>query len=172
MNAFKSYFVPRKAASRAQAAKEKSKSNVASEAPPRSDVAPRAPPASGLASPVGSPSDSIRSSALYPAGDFRNDHKSVNDVRAEVVCNYMYQQLLEKGYTTGAIPGEGVVLKKGKNDYAYCPADLRQYQYGLYDMSMELNVRVCDFPGSLPRRQHPRPACLAPPSSNGSRSAR
>lgn len=150
MDAFKSYFVPNKASSKSKSATaaEKEKSTVVSEHPPR-NVAPRPPPPSGPTSLGGSRPDSIRSSALYPVGDFRNDHESVNDVKAEVVCNYMYQQQLGLGYTTGTLPGEGVVLKKGKNDYTCCPADLRQYQYGLYDMSMELNVRVCDLPYPL-----------------------
>lgn len=40
------------------------------------------------------------------------------------------------------LPGEGVVLKKGKNNYTCCPPQLRDIPYGLYDMAMELNVRV------------------------------
>ncbi|RYP89456.1 hypothetical protein DL769_000007 [Monosporascus sp. CRB-8-3] len=138
MNIFKSYFVPKKAASKAKAGKEKA--TVVTEVK-SNNGARQGAPASGPASLPGSRPDSIRSSALFPVGDFRNDQDTVNDVRAEVVCNYMYQQQLERGYTTGALPGEGVVLKKRKNDYTCCPADLRQYQHGLYDMSMELNVR-------------------------------
>ncbi|RYP78864.1 hypothetical protein DL771_000249 [Monosporascus sp. 5C6A] len=138
MNVFKSYFVPKKAASKAKAGKEKA--TVVTETKPNNGARQGAP-VSGPASLRGSRPDSIRSSALFPVGDFRNDLDSVNDVRAEVVCNYMYQQQLERGYTTGVLPGEGVVLKKRKNDYTCCPADLRQHQYGLYDMSMELNVR-------------------------------
>ena len=171
MNAFKSYFVPKKAASdkARPAAREKEAAAATAQASGSNGNnssggrdatttttttmttaaaglgAPGPTPASGPTSLGGtSRPDSLRSSnLLYPAGDFRNDAESASDVRAEVVCNYMYQRQLERGYATGLSPAEGVVLKKGKNDYTCCPPDLRQFQYGLYDMTMELNVRVC-----------------------------
>lgn len=58
------------------------------------------------------------------------------------MCSWLYQQQLERQYATGMLPGEGVVLKKTKNDYTCCPPQLRDISRGLYDMSMELNVRV------------------------------
>ena len=166
MKAFKSYFVPKKAdASQAKpAAKEKAATSSSSSQPEgigggrdtsAATVTTGVIPQAGLTTPASGPMslrgpaslasrpDSLRSSSLlYPVGDFRNDAESAGDVRAEVVCNYMYQRQLERGYTTGLLPTEGVVLKKGKNDYTCCPPDLRQYQYSLYDMTMELNVRV------------------------------
>ena len=165
MKAFKSYFVPKKADSpkAKPAVKEKAAASSSSSQPRgngggrdiAAETATTGLPQAGLTTPASGPTslgdpaslasrpDSLRSSSLlYPAGDFRNDAESAGDVRAEVVCNYMYQRQLERGYTTGLLPTEGVVLKKGKNDYTCCPPDLRQYQYSLYDMTMELNVRV------------------------------
>ncbi|KXJ92069.1 glycosyl transferase family group 2-domain-containing protein, partial [Microdochium bolleyi] len=57
------------------------------------------------------------------------------------MCNWLYQQQLEKQYATGMIPGEGVVLKKARDSYACYPPQLRDMPFSLYDMSMALNVR-------------------------------
>ncbi|KAI1773548.1 glycosyl transferase family group 2-domain-containing protein [Hypoxylon cercidicola] len=80
-------------------------------------------------------------SSLYPRGDFRNDHESLINVKADVMCSWLYQQQLERQYATGILPGEGVVLKKGKNNYACCPPQLRDIPNSLHDMAMQLNVR-------------------------------
>ncbi|KAI1105127.1 glycosyl transferase family group 2-domain-containing protein [Jackrogersella minutella] len=85
--------------------------------------------------------DSAYANSIYPSGDFRNTRESIVNVKADVVCSWLYQQQLERQYATGMLPGEGVVLKKGKNNYTCCPPQLRDIPYGLYDMSMELNVR-------------------------------
>ncbi|KAL7623408.1 hypothetical protein AAE478_007090 [Parahypoxylon ruwenzoriense] len=86
-------------------------------------------------------SASIYQSSIYPVGDFRNARENIVDVKADVVCSWLYQQQLERQYATGMLPGEGVILKKGKNNYACCPPQLREIPNGLFDMSMELNVR-------------------------------
>ncbi|KAI1841178.1 hypothetical protein JX266_012645 [Neoarthrinium moseri] len=83
-----------------------------------------------------------RRTSLYPQGDFRNSARdSLLDVKADVMCNWLYQQQLEKQYATGMLPGEGAVIKKGRNDYACCPPLLRNMQGSLFEMAMELNVR-------------------------------
>ncbi|KAH6655564.1 glycosyl transferase family group 2-domain-containing protein [Truncatella angustata] len=80
--------------------------------------------------------------SLYPAGDFRNSGRdSLLDVKADVMCNWLYQRQLEKQYVTGMLPGEGVVIKKGKQNYACCPPQLQETPGSLYEMAMELNVR-------------------------------
>ncbi|KAI2630129.1 glycosyl transferase family group 2-domain-containing protein [Xylaria nigripes] len=89
---------------------------------------------------VSRPGSSHRSS-LYPTGDFRNVRENLLDVKADVMCSWLYQQQLERQYATGILPGEGVVLKKGRNNYACCPPQLQDIKYSLYDMAMELNVR-------------------------------
>ncbi|KAI1363724.1 glycosyl transferase family group 2-domain-containing protein [Xylaria arbuscula] len=92
----------------------------------------------------GTPARSLmgsRPASLYPTGDFRNARESLLDVKSDVMCSWLYQQQLERQYATGILPGEGVVLKKGRNNYACCPPQLRDMQNSLYDMAMELNVR-------------------------------
>ncbi|KAI0206843.1 glycosyl transferase family group 2-domain-containing protein [Astrocystis sublimbata] len=89
----------------------------------------------------GSPMGS-RPASIYPTGDFRNGpRESLLDVKADVMCSWLYQQQLERQYATGILPGEGVVLKKGRNNYACCPPQLQDMKYSLYDMAMELNVK-------------------------------
>ncbi|KAI0842476.1 glycosyl transferase family group 2-domain-containing protein [Hypoxylon sp. FL0890] len=114
---------------------------------PRSN-APTSTPTTALApgivaprSPYISRAASANTSSIFPTGDFRNARESIINVKSDVVCSWLYQQQLERQYATGMLPGEGVVLKKGKNDYACCPPQLRDIPNGLYDMSMVLNVR-------------------------------
>ncbi|ORY65012.1 glycosyl transferase family group 2-domain-containing protein [Pseudomassariella vexata] len=84
---------------------------------------------------------STRRASFYPTGDFRNHQESLLDVKADVMCSWLYQQQLEKQYATGMLPGEGVVLKKAKGNYSCCPPQLQEMPNSLYDMAMELNVR-------------------------------
>ncbi|KAI1762162.1 glycosyl transferase family group 2-domain-containing protein [Hypoxylon sp. FL1150] len=83
----------------------------------------------------------INRNSIFPKGDFRNAHESLIDVKADVMCSWLYQQQLERQYATGVLPGEGVVVKKGKNSYTCCPPRLRDMPNSLYDMAMQLNVR-------------------------------
>ncbi|KAI1751675.1 glycosyl transferase family group 2-domain-containing protein [Xylaria castorea] len=91
--------------------------------------------------PMGSRPASTYRNSIYPTGDFRNARESLVDVKADVMCSWLYQQQLERQYATGILPGEGVVLKKGRNNYACCPPQLQEMKYSLYDMAMELNVK-------------------------------
>lgn len=80
--------------------------------------------------------------SIYPAGDFRNTARdSLLDVKTDVMCSWLYQRQMEKQYVTGMLPGEGVVIKKGRNNYACCPPQLRDLPGNLHDMAMQLNVR-------------------------------
>lgn len=109
-------------------------------------------------SPAASRPASLYPSSLYPSGDFRNAPANLVDIKADVMCSWLYQQQLERQYATGILPGEGVVLKKGRNNYACCPPHLQDMQYSLYDMAMELNVRVRFVPS--------RPYCPANPAAS------
>ncbi|KAI1270584.1 glycosyl transferase family group 2-domain-containing protein [Xylariaceae sp. FL1019] len=88
----------------------------------------------------GSRPASLYHGSTFPSGDFRNAD-SLADIKADVMCSWLYQQQLESQYATGILPGEGVILKKGRNNYACCPPQLQDMKYGLFDMAMELNVR-------------------------------
>lgn len=83
-----------------------------------------------------------RSSSLYPEGDFRNGpRESVMSVKADVVVSWLHQQQMEKLWAVGA-PGEGVVLKKTKDDFTCCPPSLRTDPSGIFDYITAMNVRV------------------------------
>ncbi|KAK7931686.1 Glucans biosynthesis glucosyltransferase H [Apiospora marii] len=109
--------------------------------------APAPTPMSGLTtpkSPYGSRPGSLYSNhraSYFPQGDFRNNADNLADVKADVMCSWLYQSQLERQFATGMLPGEGVVLKKGKNNFACCPPQLRDIRNGLYESAMELNVR-------------------------------
>ncbi|KAI1389537.1 glycosyl transferase family group 2-domain-containing protein [Hypoxylon trugodes] len=146
MGVFKSYFTP----ARAKENKEKSH-----EVPTPESSNPIAPLsftptllAPGIAAPktpyesyTPQPRSTSPASSLDPIEQIRNARKNFINVRSDVMCSWLYQQQLERQYTTGLEFDEGVVLKKGKNDYACCPPSLQEVPNGLYDMIMELNVR-------------------------------
>ncbi|KAI0019222.1 glycosyl transferase family group 2-domain-containing protein [Xylariomycetidae sp. FL0641] len=67
--------------------------------------------------------------------------KNINDIKAEVICSWLWQQQISKQYTSGGMLGEGVVLKKRKGEYACFPQSLKDIEDGLYDNIQKLNVR-------------------------------
>lgn len=150
MGFLKSYFAPGKSKDEGEKGHSKKPSEAISENSLKNDgaigrTAPVATPNFSIpTTPMGSRPPSSYRGSLYPSGDFRNARESLLDVKADVMCSWLYQQQLERQYATGILPGEGVVLKKGRNDYACCPAQLQDMRYSLYDMVMELNVRVCN----------------------------
>jgi hypothetical protein len=80
--------------------------------------------------------------SLYPTGDFRNSSvPEINDMKTEIMCNYLHQQQLKKMWANGSRE-EGVLLKKSKDDYTCCPPDLQLRRKGLFDAVKKLNVRV------------------------------
>ncbi|KAJ2993300.1 hypothetical protein NUW58_g1885 [Xylaria curta] len=145
MGLLKSYFAPGKGKDEEEKGKNTEVSEVGE---PGLDlkhlsaggIAPAATPNFYPGTPFRTPATS-RPSSLYPTGDFRNARESLVDVKADVMCSWLYQQQLERQYATGILPGEGVVLKKGRNNYACCPPQLQEMKYSLYDMAAELNVR-------------------------------
>lgn len=80
--------------------------------------------------------------SLYPTGDFRNAAlDEITQIKSDVMVNYLHQQQLEHMWSDGT-PGEGVVLKRSRDQYTSCPAELSQYEGGFFDAVRKLNVRV------------------------------
>ena len=64
------------------------------------------------------------------------------------MVNYLHQQQLEHMWSDGT-PGEGVILKKSRDQYTSCPAELSQYEGGFFDAARKLNVKVSPFENFL-----------------------
>ena len=93
------------------------------------------------ASTLGTPRTS-RPASLYPAGDFRNSAlEEIIDIKCDVMVNWLHQQQLESMWSTGG-PGEGVVLKKTRDNFTCCPSELAEYRGEFFDAIRALNVRV------------------------------
>lgn len=84
-----------------------------------------------------------RPASLYPAGgEYRNSqHDEINEIKSDVMVNWLYQQQMERLWTAGGVD-EGVVLKKGRGAYTCCPADITEEPYGFFKAVETLNVRV------------------------------
>lgn len=78
--------------------------------------------------------------SLYPPSAYTCD-KEVNNLKCDVMVNWLYQQQMERLWTTG-VPDEGVVLKKARESYTACPEDLQENQNGFYNAVEKLNVRA------------------------------
>jgi hypothetical protein len=102
---------------------------------------------SGVPSMYGSPMNggsrnSSRPASLYPVGDFRNSPmEEINDIKCEVMVNWLHSQQEEKLWTSGE-EEEGVVLKKSRGMYTCSPADLADEQAGFFQAVQTLNVKV------------------------------
>lgn len=80
--------------------------------------------------------------SVFPIGDFRNaSAEDINDVKCEVMVNWLHSQQEEKQWLSGD-EEEGVVLKKSKGAYASAPASLRTESSMLIEAIAQLNVRV------------------------------
>ncbi|KAJ4352796.1 hypothetical protein N0V95_003958 [Ascochyta clinopodiicola] len=62
------------------------------------------------------------------------------DAKCDVMAQWLHSKQEERIWTTGE-PGEGVLIKKTKGAYAYCPAALFEDGTGLYQAVSALNVR-------------------------------
>ncbi|OLN86512.1 Glucans biosynthesis glucosyltransferase H [Colletotrichum chlorophyti] len=128
MKAFKSYFAPDMAP--AQPATEMSNPSRLQSG----SATPRLP-----AGPYRTPS--TRTSARQSTMSASNKHaSSIMDFKADVTVLSIYQDQLRKMYAMSFNLGEGVVLKKGRNDYVCAPPQLASVPNGFYDMVMQLNV--------------------------------
>ncbi|CZR60536.1 uncharacterized protein PAC_10432 [Phialocephala subalpina] len=130
MNAIKGYLQP---------ASKKPKAEKKSIPTPPIELTVTPPLGSPLSTtPAGSRFPS-RPSSLYPAGDFRNAaRESILDIKSDVMVNWLHQQQLEKLWAVEN-GNEGVILKKGKGDFACSPAVLRHNIF--YDQVIAMNVR-------------------------------
>ena len=92
-----------------------------------------------------------RPGSIYPTGDFRNSTADgLQDIKCDVMVNYLHQQQLELMWTAGST-NEGVVLKKRRDQFTCCPPDLANYENEFFDAVRGLNTRVRKgLPSSLP----------------------
>ena len=84
-----------------------------------------------------------RPGSIYPVGDFRNAAmEEINEIKCDVMVNWLHSQQEEKLWTTGE-PEEGVVLKMSRGKYTCSPYDLADEPVGFFKAVETLNVRVC-----------------------------
>ncbi|KAI9647811.1 hypothetical protein NHQ30_004199 [Ciborinia camelliae] len=135
MNAVKGYLAPGK---KAEKGVKKTKKTVIP-APAQMEMQRTPPLGSSMAD---SFIDRSRPSSLYPEGDFRNGpRESVMNVKADVVVSWLHQQQMEKLWGVGA-PGEGVILKRARDNFTCCPPSLKTEPSGIFDYIVALNVRA------------------------------
>ena len=68
--------------------------------------------------------------------------EEINDIKCEVMVNWLHSQQEERLWTSGE-EEEGVVLKKSRGMYTCSPADLAEEQAGYFQAVQTLNVKVC-----------------------------
>jgi len=140
MNAIRGYFQP---AAKKPSKKPTRKSRDAKPAVvnPVREMRATAPIESETSTPTRSPLTS-RPSSIFPSGDFRNaPRESVLDTRADVMVSWLEQQQQEKLWSK-SMEGEGVVLKKSKDNFTCCPETLKTDSIGLFRSVVAMNVRV------------------------------
>ena len=92
-------------------------------------------------SPSTSRAPSLRHSFL-PAGDVRNhDSDTINEIRNDMMVNWLYEQQLRKQLASGMDPYEGVVLKKARGNFTCCPPQMAAIPDSLYAVVSLMNVR-------------------------------
>ena len=132
MKSFKSYLKPGKAAAKEKESAAQEMTTV-QQGTRTGSIAP---------SINGTPRTS-RPASLYPAGDFRNSAlEEIIDIKCDVMVNWLHQQQLESMWSSGS-SGEGVVLKKTRDNFTCCPSELAESRGEFYDAVRMLNVRVC-----------------------------
>ncbi|KAL2881380.1 hypothetical protein SGCOL_003330 [Colletotrichum sp. CLE4] len=138
MKAFKTYFAPDQASG--QPAPESSKSNTLQPLAPQPQPQAAQRPAPYRAQSARTSARQSTVSLALTAG-MRDKHaSSIIDLRADVTVHSIYQDQLRKMYASAWNLGEGVVLKKGRNDYVYAPPQLSTVPNGFFDMATQLNV--------------------------------
>jgi hypothetical protein len=80
--------------------------------------------------------------SFFPAGDARNaDTDTINEIRNDMMVNWLYEQQLRKQYNAGIDPYEGVVLKKARGNFTCCPPQMAAIPDSLFAMVSVMNVR-------------------------------
>jgi hypothetical protein len=141
MSMLKGYFTP--AREDAHQGKKSEKAVEMSESP-RMPISPQLqqPQAPAWRTAPSSPYAS-RPGSVYPVGDFRNAAmEEINEIKCDVMVNWLHSQQEEKLWTTGE-PEEGVVLKMSRGKYTCSPPDLAYEPVGFFKAVETLNVRVC-----------------------------
>lgn len=134
-----SYMKPSKG--KQDAAPEQPKTEMVERRPTQMGIG-SVPGTPGTATPGGASPWASRPASLYPVGDFRNsDAFEINEIKCDVMVNWLYQQQMERLWTAGG-HDEGVLLKKGKSAYACAPADLVEEEFGFHRSIQMLNVKV------------------------------
>lgn len=150
MSGIKSYFAP----GRDEAHKRKeSEKTVEMVETPRVPAPPKSRAGESTPGTPGSPWSS-RPGSIYPVGDFRNNAmEEVNDIKCDVMVNWLHSQQEEKLWTSGEYE-EGVVLKKSRGAYACSPPDLAEERFGFFKAVETLNVRVGQGPTTVRHVTH------------------
>jgi hypothetical protein len=65
----------------------------------------------------------------------------VFELKNEILASWLHAQQVENLWSEGSAD-EGVVIKKGKDEYTCCPTSLMDTRDGFYDAVRALNVRV------------------------------
>lgn len=92
-------------------------------------------------SPNTSRAPSLRHSFL-PAHDARNrDSDTINEIRNDMMVNWIYEQQLRKQYASGMDPYEGVVLKRARGNFTCCPPQMAAIPESLFAVVSQMNVR-------------------------------
>lgn len=151
MNAVKTYFRP--------AGQAKRPAVKAPPAPVNTQLPLPAPVAGrGHDTPLASPSSQGRSpqrtlygsrSSSRPSSLFQQpfadvDQEALAQLKCDMMVDYIWRQQLKETWSASR-PGEGVVLKKARNQYVCAPRTLASEPYGLFHAVQEMNVRVCLF---------------------------
>lgn len=144
MDSFKSYFAPGRQNSKSSRSRKSSRETQLT----KSNLSPATPSKgssrtvwASSATPPFSPTSS-KAGSIYPTGDFRNATiDEVNEIKCDVMVNWLHSQQEEMLWTNGDLD-EGVILKMGRGRYTCCPADLADYNDGLFAAVEALNVRV------------------------------
>ena len=143
----KSYFAPKKAKKDVEM-KEKHAAPTTNEKLDDLTAASTPRPFSQFNTPGGQSPWGSRPASIYPNGEYRmSQHEELNEIKCDVMVNWLYQQQMERLWTAGG-HDEGVVLKKGKGAYTCCPADIIEEPYGFFKAVETLNVRV-SLPASI-----------------------
>ncbi|KAK4127322.1 hypothetical protein N657DRAFT_566279 [Parathielavia appendiculata] len=92
-------------------------------------------------SPNTSRAPSLRHSFL-PAHDARSrDSDTINEIRNDMMVNWLHEQQLRKQYASGLDPYEGVVLKKARGNFTCCPPQMAAIPDSLFAVVAQMNVR-------------------------------
>ena len=69
-------------------------------------------------------------------------HMSLDMVKHSVMVNYLYQQQANNGWRSGDSPGEGVLLRLGRDNYVTCPTDLLESNIATALRMLNVQVRI------------------------------